>query len=101
LAGVIVAIIGFSLVCLSKKKIARGCSSGFNLQDAAYSNGSGRNFVREGPVTWRTSNCSLRLFSNSWNWHKYQWKIFASFLGQAPCPRQPHSGYAAGLDLEI
>jgi len=39
--------------------------------------GEARNFVREGPATWRTFDCSFRLFSNSWKLGtdiKHKWK---------------------------
>ena len=48
------------------------CNWGFciPMQPATGTSGAARNFVQESPVTWRASDCSFRLFSNSWNWHK-------------------------------
>jgi len=48
------------------------CNWGFciPMQPATGTSGAARNFVQESPVTWRRSDCSFRLFSNSWNWHK-------------------------------
>jgi len=35
------------------------------MQHSLLNSGATRNFVREGPITWRTFDCSLRLFANS------------------------------------
>jgi len=66
-----------------------------NLQVAANS-GAARNFVREGPVTWRTSHCSFRLFSNSWYWYKAPAKNLSQLVSGGTWPLRPHSGCSTG-----
>jgi len=42
--------------------------------------GAPRNFIREGPITWHSSNCSFRLFRNSRNWFKAPMKNLSKFV---------------------
>ena len=51
------------------------------------------NFIREETATWRTFDCSFRIFSNSWNWCKAPAKNPNNCVSAALCMSlRPHYG---------
>jgi len=68
--------------CLSNSKREAHCVPRTLAKNVAMNSGAARNFVREGSVTWRTSDCSFPLFSNSWNWYKAPAKNLSVDFGE-------------------
>ena len=54
------------------------------------------NFGQWENSTLHESDCSFRLFSNSWDWHTTPAKNLNKFFSGGACPLRPHSGCASG-----